>query len=106
MTVRSHVLGRATANGPTGFALFTVPAGEVWLVKEVRCSNLGGTSGTLQLNAQDGAGAIRGDFVHQVLVTNDVVAVSCWTVMEGGDQFAVSLDTGFMYVYVSGSKLS
>lgn len=106
MTVRSHVLGRATANGPTGFALFTVPAGEVWLVKEVRCSNLGGTSGTLQLWAQDGAGVVRGDFVHQVLAMNDLVTVSCWTVCEGGDQLAVSLDAGFMYIYVSGSKLS
>lgn len=99
----SHRLASVAGIGAGSTGLFTVPAGELWIVKSVSL-RVQGAAGNHVYLADSAAGGV---IAHYVAVANDDTwQLSTFTVFEAGVTFSAVVVAGAWDLTVSGYKLT
>lgn len=92
MAVRSDSIALGNATGATT-VLGTVPAGEVWLLKQLVISHVGNTSTTSLRYVRTGvANSVRA--WREVMAADVVYRVNMWDVLEAGDVITLNTNAG------------
>lgn len=103
MAVRSANLAVGTKSGAGITTVATVPAGETWIIKDIRTYASGGAVRAL-------VGAARGGLLVPIsdgsLPNAGSRGVECWVVLEPGDEIQVFSNSTTFDFWVSGAMLS
>lgn len=105
MPVRTANLGRLQGNVNGWAILCTVPAGQTFLVKEVRYHNSGGTTDTITIALVTPSIVIYALLNASSLAAGGVGSVLGWIAMAPGDTLQVFSTTGGTRFWASGTKL-
>lgn len=106
MTTRSATLGHASTTAlQLNGTLCTVPAGETWIVKDIRVLNVNAGPASAIISVT-GVGNVDGTWlINKTLAGVSYDGMSCWVVMEPGDYLVYASDQGLVRFWVSGAKL-
>lgn len=105
MPIRSSALAKFNSGSGGTFTLFTVPAGQTYIVKEVRLLNWNAAGETFSVYAFDPASGSIGSIYDGTLAAYAHDSVTCWTVLGPGDQLQFVAAVSNQRVWVSGTKL-
>lgn len=104
MAVRTKKLVVAsTAPANAEHTVYTAPAGETVIVKDVRVSVVSGAPGRFVIWVQ--SGAARVSIMDRALAALDAPSLVCWVVLSPGDTIGIYTNTGVAEVWVSGAEL-
>ena len=104
MPVRTQKLavGNSAPFG-TSKTLYTCPAGETTIVKDIRVEN-GGTGGNLVVVfLSSGAGDVA--VLRSTLAANDIASRELWAVLRPGDLIRIFASAGTCNAWISGAEL-
>lgn len=105
MALRTSQLGHSTHFAAGTWDLFTVPAGQTWIVKDVVVANTGSGTVTIELDVTTSDSLCKPWLFHQALGGGGAFHWTGFFVMEPGDVLTQSMLDGQWFVIVSGSKL-
>lgn len=104
MAVRTKKLVVATtAPANAEHTIYTAPAGETVIVKDIRVSVISGTPGRFVVWVQ--SGAARTSLMDRALAALDAPSLVCWVVLSPGDTIGCYTNVGVAIVWVSGAEL-
>lgn len=106
MAVRSARLAAGKINANTATALFTVPVGGTWVIKDLRCQNNTGSTGDFDFHVTSG-GATVTVLENIALANGSGMFATGFIVLGAGDTLFAKCNVnavGFNY-WVSGAKL-
>lgn len=106
MATRTAVLGRgASAGGVSPLVIFTVPAGETWIIKRVDMLNTAGAGSAQLLQTNSVGGALVGRLYANTIAAGAIDHWEGWVVLEGGEYLTGHHTQNGVYYWVSGARL-
>jgi len=105
VATRTSILGRGNFLAAGFQTLFTVPAGETWILKRIDAINNAGATQTVQLIARDPTNVISAVLLNASYASGVGGALELWFVLQGGDTLRGSLSVGNVGIWLSGSRL-
>lgn len=106
MVVRTAVLGRVSVSDILTHVLFTVPAGQTWIVKDVVVTNNDGAGLSAVVSAVDSTGLIGSVIFSPTIAAGVQAELTTYQVLGPGDKLQVFASAQPYIVWVSGSKLA
>lgn len=105
MAVRSAVLYAGFVTVAAQNTLFTVPAGELWIVKDMRVYNESATTCTGFVYTRNPSVSAYGILLDFAIPTLDVLPWSGWVAMAAGHELIVNPSSQPVHLWISGTKL-
>lgn len=102
---RSWCVARGTAPNATTVVVFTVPQGQVLLLKGVLAGGSAGVSTTLHVYAVSQSGATYVAVIEQTQATSGRFEWNGWAVLNPGDFVQVRADGSAVFYWMSGALL-
>lgn len=106
MATRTAVLARGNVTVTTNVVIATVPAGHIWIIKNVAQAATGGVSTNTRLYAQSADGTVQTEFVGGVLGAFGIQdTLNLFVVLGPGDELIFNITAGSISYWISGADL-
>jgi hypothetical protein len=106
VTTRSAVLGRLIVTSTAAFTIFTVPAGETWIVKSIALVNNAAGVAAGNITLRDASATFTVPLVQFNLASTVSGLYDVWAILSPGDVLRIGSSAFPMIIWVSGTKLT